>query len=54
MFPKRAKAKLAVQAQKLESELRVQLEALVESVEDGAGLRLDGTLSHLPSGEQVW
>jgi len=32
----------------------VQLEALVESVEDGAGLRLDGTLSHLPSGEQVW
>ena len=21
---------------------------------DGAGLRLDGTLSHLPSGEQVW
>ncbi len=32
----------------------MQLEALVESVEDGAGLRLDGTLSHLPSGEQVW
>ena len=72
MFPKRAKAKLAVQARKLERELRaaatlapaereakqrelsVQLEALVESVEDGAGLRLDGTLSHLPSGEQVW
>ena len=26
----------------------------MESVEDGAGLRLDGTLSHLPSGEQVW
>ena len=35
-------------------ELSVMLEALMESVEDGAGLRLDGTLSHLPSGEQVW
>ncbi len=26
----------------------------MDSVEDGAGLRLDGTISHLPSGEQVW
>ena len=26
----------------------------MESVENGAGLRLDGTISHLPSGEQVW
>jgi hypothetical protein len=35
-------------------ELGEQLETLMESVADGAGLRLDGTLSHLPSGEQVW
>ena len=26
----------------------------MDSVENGAGLRLDGTISHLPSGEQVW
>ncbi len=26
----------------------------MESAEDGAGLRLDGTLSLLPSVEQVW
>ena len=30
------------------------MQELLESVEDGAGLRLDGTVSHLPSGEQVW
>ena len=35
-------------------ELGEQLETLMVSIADGAGLRLDGTLSHLPSGEQVW
>ena len=72
MFPKRAKVKMAVQARRLERELRAaaklapaereakqrelgeQLETLMESIEDGGGLRLDGTLSHLPSGEQIW
>jgi hypothetical protein len=51
----RAAATLApAEREAKQRELSVQLEALVESVEDGAGLRLDGTLSHLPSGEQVW
>jgi hypothetical protein len=51
----RAAATLApAEREAKQRELSVQLKALVESVEDGAGLRLDGTLSHLPSGEQVW
>jgi hypothetical protein len=50
MFLKRAKAKLAAQARELEREakqreLSVQLVALVESFEDGAGLRLDHAVS---------
>ncbi len=35
-------------------ELDEQLEALRGSVVDGHGLRLDGTILHLASGEQVW
>ena len=35
-------------------ELGEELEELLDSVEDGAGLRLDGTVTHLPSGESVW
>ena len=51
----RAAATLApAERETKQRELSVMLEALMESVEDGAGLRLDGTLSHLPSGEQVW
>ena len=48
-------AKLAPDARKAKlQELALRLQALVDSVENGAGLRLDGTISHLPSGEQVW
>ena len=51
----RAAAALApAEREAMQRELGEQLEALVESVEDGAGLRLEGTLSHLPTGEQVW
>ncbi len=51
----RGAAKLAPGAREAKlQELAQQLQALVDSVENGAGLRLDGTISHLPSGEQVW
>ena len=54
-FEFRGAAKLAPDACEAKlQELAQQLQALVDSVENGAGLRLDGTISHLSSGEQVW
>ena len=51
----RGAAKLAPDAREAKlQEFAQQLQALVDSVENGVGLRLDGTISHLPSGEQVW
>ena len=40
-----------------EAKLRVldeRMQLLIDSVEDGCGLRLDGTLTHPPSGQQIW
>ena len=51
----REAAKLApAEREAKQRELGEQVDALLESVQDGAGLRLDGTITHLPSGEQVW
>ena len=35
-------------------ELDERTQLLIDSVEDGCGLRLDGTLTHPPSGQQIW
>ncbi len=35
-------------------ELDEHTQLLVDSVEDSCGLRLDGTLTHPPSGQQIW
>ena len=35
-------------------ELGLRLQDLLDSVEKGRGLRLDGTLTHPASGQQVW
>jgi hypothetical protein len=35
-------------------ELGEQLDTLLDLVKDGKGLRLDGTVTHLASGEQIW
>ena len=35
-------------------ELGLRLRDLLDSVEKGRGLRLDGTLTHPASGQQVW
>ena len=35
-------------------ELATRLQALLDSVENGQGLRLDGTITHPPTGQQVW
>jgi len=35
-------------------ELATRLQTLLDSVENGQGLRLDGTITHPPSGQQVW
>ena len=35
-------------------ELDERTQLLLDSIEDGCGLRLDGTLSHPPSGQQIW
>jgi hypothetical protein len=35
-------------------ELDERTQLLLDSIEDGCGLRLDGTLTHPPSGQQIW
>ena len=37
-----------------QAELGKRVQELLDSVEKGAGLRLDGTIVHPPSGEEVW